>query len=286
MTTGLRPAEPQKMQPCSTAGLRPAEPHCPDADGFVAVTRPQRSRQRGRGRGRGRFQHNAPEHAPRSAPVSTKPDFSTYHLRDSQRQKIAEWLEHAAEDWFCDYMSVPPVLLSPGVAEAAIFGKWYAGLVDTRVANGLDTNMATSALMFRSCEHARAVLAEHDFLKVVATFANARVILAAQQARADPTKNTGLPIVDAHYAPFFAGIKPRLVPPYSCMCSDVIVRDDQILGAQEALLSQARAFVEEKKELAKDLLGPAKEGDWWKEMDDEERSPRQKNCEAEKSEAV
>jgi len=222
-------------------------------------------------------------------PAVQKPDFSTYHLRDTQRQKIAEWLEHAAEDWFCDYMSVPPVLLNPGVAESAIYGRWYAGLVDSRMANGLDTNMATSALMYRSCEHARSVLAEHDFLKVVATFATPRVILAAQQARSNPTQNTNVAVVDDHYAPFFAGTKQRLVPPYSCMCSDVIVRDDQILGAQEALLCQARA-ISEKKDcsflncdtigFAKDLLPPAKEGDWWKEMDDEERSSRQKNCEA------
>lgn len=238
-----------------------------DADGFVPV-RPARKqarnpdakhRPRGRGRGRGREQHG------RSAPLPPKPDFSTYHLRDAQRQKIAEWLEHAAEDWFCDYMSAPPVLLNAGAAAAAIYARWFAGLVDTRVANGLDTSTETSALMFRSCEYARTVLAEHDFLKMVTTFATPRIIVAAQQARANPAAPTGVDIVDAHYAPFYAGTRQRLVPPYSCMCSDIIVRDDQILGAQQALQAQAQ-------EKMKEEMPEAKEGDWWKEMEDEEQA--------------
>jgi hypothetical protein len=192
-------------------------------------------------------------------------------LRDAQRQKITEWLEHAAEDWFCDYMSVPPVLLSPGAAEAAIYARWFAGLVDTRVANGLDTSVATSALMHRSCEYARTVLSEHDFLRMVATFATPRIILAAQQARDAPGTLTGVDIVDAHYAPFFAGTRQRLVPPYSCMCSDVIVRDDQILGAQQALLAPAQAKSQELAALTQ--LPEAKEGDWWKEMEEEQAQP-------------
>lgn len=248
------------------------KPECPakvqerDTDGFTPVTRGRQQRQprkrcgvsdRGtRGRGRGRPVHEAP-----------KPDFSTYHLREAQRQKIVEWLEHSAEDWFCEYMSVPPVMLNPGVAASAIYNKWLSGLVDARVANGLDISTSTSALMYRSCEHARTVLAEHDFLKLVSTFAEPRIIVAAQQARDNPTQATGIPIVDVHYAPFFAGTRPRLVPPYSCMCSDVIVRDDQILGAQQALLAQAQAYCQQQTQLTE-----PKEGDWWKEMEDDDKS--------------
>lgn len=220
----------------------------PDA-GFREVTH-HRRRGRGQGRGRGRGRG-----APR---FNARVDFSSYHLRDAQKAKVAEWLQRAAEEWF-DGLCCAPALVCAPMAQEAVYAAWWNGLVQQRLEQGLEVDPARSALMFRSVEHVGALFGGCPWLQFVV-------------AAADPW---------AIVAHFDTDTGPAAVPE-GCVLANTTVTTDAVAALRAGLRDAAAAFVAEYNAThppaakadagkAKPVPAPAPpaEGTWWKEMEDE-----------------
>lgn len=196
-------------------------------------TQPRQRHTDGRGRGRG---------GPRRGC-----DFSSYVLRPAQVDRIVEWIERAADEWF-EHACAAPVLCSQDDALFAMYTHWWNGLVALRAAKNLDTDATRNALMFRSLEAARAQFANNDYVRWVAALAHPAVVVASCAHRAgeddaairDRLKNWWSPLVE-HQLAVLSGIQPEPKAHHGM----TVITAHEVCTLQGALQSAAQELLQE-----------------------------------------
>lgn len=201
----------------------------------------------------------------------TVPDFSTYHLKAMQEQKIQEWLEYATENWYTAQMTLPaPKPVRATEAAYTIYYIWLNGLVELRQSKGLETNPQYSALMFRSQECAQNMLAGNEFFAFMTSCFDPEVLVQVAAVKADHDAPASNGIVE-RYRAYFKGDLNTLVPGYSVASSQPVIVEAELLDRQAALLDKAREALAAAEKVLAPTPVTVKEGTWWhEEQDDDE----------------